>query len=82
MVTDIFGKVEDGTVIGDNLGTAVAARTGAGAVIDGGSGTSPGSASSRGQLLLPRRPPDRHPGREAGRGQRAGPDRGRHGAAG
>lgn len=36
MVTDIFGKVVDGTVIGDNLGTAIAARTGVGAVIDGG----------------------------------------------
>lgn len=36
MVTDIFGKVTDGTVIGDNLGTAVAVRTGVGAVIDGG----------------------------------------------
>jgi len=36
MVVDIFGKVKDGTVIGDNLGTAVQARTKAGAVIDGG----------------------------------------------
>ena len=36
MVVDIFGKVKDGTVIGDNLGTAVATRTGAGAIIDGG----------------------------------------------
>lgn len=36
MVVDIFGKVVDGTVVGDNLGTAVAARTGTGAVIDGG----------------------------------------------
>jgi len=36
MVTDIFGKVKEGTVVGDNLGTAVATRTGAGAVIDGG----------------------------------------------
>lgn len=36
MVTDIFGKVKFGTVVGDNLGTAVASRTGAGAVIDGG----------------------------------------------
>jgi 4-hydroxy-4-methyl-2-oxoglutarate aldolase len=36
MVVDIFGKVKDGTVIGDNLGTAVATRTHAGAVIDGG----------------------------------------------
>jgi regulator of RNase E activity RraA len=36
MVVDIFGKIEDGTVIGDNLGTAVRERTRAGAVIDGG----------------------------------------------
>jgi regulator of RNase E activity RraA len=36
MVTDIFGKIEDGTVIGDNLGTAIASRTNVGAVIDGG----------------------------------------------
>jgi 4-hydroxy-4-methyl-2-oxoglutarate aldolase len=36
MVIDIFGKVKDGTVIGDNLGTAVHARTHAGAIIDGG----------------------------------------------
>jgi regulator of RNase E activity RraA len=36
LVVDIFGKVAEGTVVGDNLGTAVAARTGVGAVIDGG----------------------------------------------
>lgn len=36
MVADIFGKVCEGTVIGDNLGTAIAARTGVGAIIDGG----------------------------------------------
>lgn len=36
MVVDIFGKVREGTVIGDNLGTAVASRTHAGAVIHGG----------------------------------------------
>jgi 4-hydroxy-4-methyl-2-oxoglutarate aldolase len=35
-VADIFGKVFNGTVVGDNLGTAVASRTGVGAVIDGG----------------------------------------------
>ena len=34
MVVDIFGKVKDGTVVGDNLGTAVRSRTRAGAVID------------------------------------------------
>jgi 4-hydroxy-4-methyl-2-oxoglutarate aldolase len=36
MVVDIFGKIKDGTVIGDNLGTAVRTRTRAGAVIEGG----------------------------------------------
>lgn len=36
MVVDIFGKIVEGTVIGDNLGTAIAARTHAGAVVDGG----------------------------------------------
>lgn len=36
MVTDLFGKIENGTMVGDNLGTAVASRTGVGAVIDGG----------------------------------------------
>ena len=36
MVADIFGKVLEGTVIGDNLGASIAARTKAGAVIDGG----------------------------------------------
>lgn len=36
MVVDIFGKVKDGTVVGDNLGTATRSRTRVGAVIDGG----------------------------------------------
>lgn len=35
MVVDMFGKVEDGPFVGDNLATSLAARTGAGAVIDG-----------------------------------------------
>lgn len=35
LVVDIFGKVRDGTVIGDNLSTAIAARTKAGIVING-----------------------------------------------
>lgn len=48
MVTDIFGKVQDGTVIGDNLGTAIAARTGVGAVIDGGVRDLHGLAELRG----------------------------------
>jgi len=36
MVVDMFGKVEDGTFVGDNLSTALQRRTKAGAVIDGG----------------------------------------------
>jgi len=36
MVIDLFGKVKDGTFIGDNLGTSLQAHTRAGAVIDGG----------------------------------------------
>ena len=36
MVVDIFGKIKDGTIVGDNLGTAVRTRTRAGAVINGG----------------------------------------------
>jgi regulator of RNase E activity RraA len=36
MVIDLFGKIREGTFVGDNLSTAVKARTHAGAVIDGG----------------------------------------------
>lgn len=36
LVVDLFGKVHDGTFIGDNLATAARARTGTGIVIDGG----------------------------------------------
>jgi len=36
MVVDLFGKIKDGTFVGDNLSTALQARTRAGAVIDGG----------------------------------------------
>jgi len=36
MVVDIFGKIKDGTFVGDNLSTSVRTRTKAGAVIDGG----------------------------------------------
>lgn len=36
LVVDLFGKIEDGTFIGDNLGTAIAARAGTGLVVDGG----------------------------------------------
>ncbi len=36
MVVDLFGKIVDGTFVGDNLATSVRTRTRAGAVIDGG----------------------------------------------
>ena len=36
MVVDMFGKVRDGTFIGDNLATSIQTRTKAGAIIDGG----------------------------------------------
>ncbi len=36
MVVDMFGKIKDGTFVGDNLSTSLRARTKAGAVIDGG----------------------------------------------
>ena len=36
LVVDLFGKIEDGTFIGDNLGTAIHARAKTGLVVDGG----------------------------------------------
>jgi 4-hydroxy-4-methyl-2-oxoglutarate aldolase len=36
LVVDLFGKIREGTFVGDNLSTSVRARTRAGAVIDGG----------------------------------------------
>lgn len=36
LVVDMFGKVKDGTFVGDNLSTSVQTRTKRGAVIDGG----------------------------------------------
>jgi 4-hydroxy-4-methyl-2-oxoglutarate aldolase len=36
IVVDLFGKIKDGTFAGDNLGTAIANRTGVGMVINGG----------------------------------------------
>jgi len=36
LVVDIFGKIHDGTFIGDNLATAARRRTGTGMIIDGG----------------------------------------------
>lgn len=35
LVVDMFGKIEDGTFIGDNLGTSIFAKSGTGLVVDG-----------------------------------------------
>jgi len=35
MVVDLFGKIEDGTIIGDNLGTSIWTKTKAGLIVDG-----------------------------------------------
>jgi 4-hydroxy-4-methyl-2-oxoglutarate aldolase len=36
LVVDLFAKVREGTMVGDNLSTAIRARTGTGLVVDGG----------------------------------------------
>jgi len=35
MVVDLFGKIKDGTIIGDNLATSIYTKTGNGLVVDG-----------------------------------------------
>lgn len=35
MVVDNFGKIKDGTIVGDNLGTAIFNKTGTGIIVDG-----------------------------------------------
>ena len=35
MVIDLFGKIKDGTIIGDNLATSIMTKTGTGIVVDG-----------------------------------------------
>lgn len=35
MVVDLFGKIKDGTIIGDNLGTSIMTKTGTGIVVNG-----------------------------------------------
>ncbi len=36
LVVDMFGKIKDGTFIGDNLGTSIFTKTGTGLVVNGG----------------------------------------------
>jgi 4-hydroxy-4-methyl-2-oxoglutarate aldolase len=35
LVVDLFGKIKDGTIIGDNLGNSIMTKTGTGIVVDG-----------------------------------------------
>lgn len=35
MVVDLYGKIEDGTIIGDNLATSIMTKTGTGIIVDG-----------------------------------------------
>lgn len=35
MVVDLYGKIKDGTIIGDNLATSIMTKTGTGIVVDG-----------------------------------------------
>ncbi|MGA8030373.1 MAG: RraA family protein [Bryobacteraceae bacterium] len=35
LVVDLYGKIKDGTIIGDNLGTSIMTKTGTGLVVDG-----------------------------------------------
>lgn len=35
MVVDLFGKIKDGTIIGDNLATSIMTKTGTGIIVDG-----------------------------------------------
>ncbi len=35
MVVDLYGKIKDGTIIGDNLGTSIMTKTGTGIVVNG-----------------------------------------------
>jgi regulator of RNase E activity RraA len=35
LVVDLFGKIKDGTLIGDNLGTSIMAKSGTGVVVNG-----------------------------------------------
>jgi len=45
LVVDLFGKVKEGTMVGDNLSTAIRSRTGTGLVVDGVSAITSGSTN-------------------------------------
>ena len=55
LVVDLFGKIEDGTIVGDNLATAIYAATRTGLVVDGAIRDLEGIHPTRHVRLFPRR---------------------------
>ena len=75
-VADGFGKIVDGTLIGDNLGNSIYAKSGNGVVFDGSVRDIEGLGGDRGiQRVRTRLGPVLHPGGDADGDQRADPDR-------
>jgi 4-hydroxy-4-methyl-2-oxoglutarate aldolase len=58
MVVDLFGKIDGGTIIGDNLGTSIMAKTGTGLVVNGAVRDPTGLAEIKGFHIFAR---DFHP---------------------
>ena len=82
LVVDLFGKIDKGTFIGDNLGTSIFAKTRQGRRGERLGARRLGDPGDRGlPRLRARLPPDRARRRDPRRHQRADPDRRRDGAA-
>jgi regulator of RNase E activity RraA len=58
LVVDLFGKIDKGTLIGDNLGTSIFAKTGKGVVVDGAVRDVSGLSEIKGMIVYAR---DFHP---------------------
>jgi regulator of RNase E activity RraA len=58
LVVDLFGKIDKGTFIGDNLGTSIFAKTGKGVVVDGAVRDVSGLSEIKGMTVFAR---DFHP---------------------
>ena len=79
LVVDLFGKIDKGTFIGDNLGTSIFAKTGTGVVVNGSVRDVSGPPGDQGlPRLRARLPSDGARRRDAGGHQRADPHRRRH----
>jgi len=58
LVVDLYGKIKDGTIIGDNLGTSIMTKTGTGLVVNGAVRDASGLSEIEGFQVLER---DFHP---------------------